>query len=191
MSPRAGLDRPTIIAAAAAVADERGAQGVTLAVLAERLGVRPPSLYNHIAGLPDLRVQLSEYGLQQLRDDILRSLEKAGGSGSTALHAISEAYIGFARRHPGLYEYTLWAPAEDQPRHIQAGEEVLSLITEVLKPYGFGAEGEIHAVRGLRSLLHGFASLEQAGGFGLPVDTDDSLSWLLEAYIAGLHEMKE
>lgn len=51
MSPRAGLDRHTLVIRAADIADDEGIEAVTLAALAGKLGVRSPSLYNHINGL--------------------------------------------------------------------------------------------------------------------------------------------
>ena len=39
-----------------------------------------------------------------------------------------------------------------------------------------------------RSICHGFASIEQQGGFGLPLDLDISLHVLLETFIKGLRE---
>jgi hypothetical protein len=52
----------------------------------------------------------------------------------------------------------------------------------------FGLEGEdaIHAVRGFRSLVHGFATLEISGGFGLPLDCDESFDRLVEYFMRGL-----
>jgi hypothetical protein len=48
-------------------------------------------------------------------------------------------------------------------------------------------EAALHAIRGLRSVLHGFASLEQKGGFGLPLDLDVSFRLLVDAFLTGLH----
>jgi hypothetical protein len=56
----------------------------------------------------------------------------------------------------------------------------------VLAPYRLSEEEAIHAIRGLRSIVHGFLSLEVAGGFGMPVDLDASFHWLINLYIAGL-----
>lgn len=44
----------------------------------------------------------------------------------------------------------------------------------------------IHAARGLRSIIHGFVSLELADGFGLVLDHDASFVWVLRGYIAGV-----
>lgn len=57
----------------------------------------------------------------------------------------------------------------------------------MLELYGLDEAAAIHAVRGLRSIVHGFATLELAGGFGLPLDCDESFLRLLRAYVAGLH----
>lgn len=50
MSPRIGLTLPKIVETAAEIADANGIQEVTLVSLAQRLGIRSPSLYNHVKG---------------------------------------------------------------------------------------------------------------------------------------------
>ena len=52
--PRAGLTPEGIVTEAALLADRDGLGALTLADLAAHLGVRSPSLYNHLDGLPDL-----------------------------------------------------------------------------------------------------------------------------------------
>ncbi|MCE3201204.1 TetR/AcrR family transcriptional regulator [Paenibacillus sonchi] len=184
MSPRAGLDTHTLVLAAAEIADEQGIEEVTLAALAARLGVRSPSLYNHINGLQGLRSLLAVHGLELLNAAIAAASE--GLKGDAAIHAMGQAYVDFARKHPGLYETTLRAPEEGNSELVRASEQVLSSIIRLLSCYELDAEGELHAVRGLRSLLHGFAALENKGGFGMPLDTNISLNWLISAFIAGI-----
>ena len=52
MSPRAGLDKAVVVEAAAELINAEGIEELTLSRLAERLGVRTPSLYNHVMGCP-------------------------------------------------------------------------------------------------------------------------------------------
>jgi hypothetical protein len=54
----------------------------------------------------------------------------------------------------------------------------------------FGLQGEdaLHAVRALRSLVHGFTTLEVSGGFGMPLDLDESFRRLVDLFIAGLQK---
>src|SRR2546428_295193 len=66
MSRRVGLDHATVVEAAAKLVDEEGLDQLSLGRLAERLGVRTPSLYNHVAGLPGLKHDLAIYCLRDL-----------------------------------------------------------------------------------------------------------------------------
>ena len=45
---------------------------------------------------------------------------------------------------------------------------------------------EIHALRTLRSMLHGFATLETDGGFRFDTDIDDSFTWMVTLIDHGL-----
>jgi hypothetical protein len=38
--------------------------------------------------------------------------------------------------------------------------------------------------------VHGFASLEAAGGFGMPLDRDESFRRLIATFVAGLEQTK-
>jgi hypothetical protein len=67
-----------------------------------------------------------------------------------------------------------------------AGAEVVGPILAVLRGYALEGEPAIHAVRAIRSALHGFVSLEREGGFGLPIDIDDSYDILVAMLDAGL-----
>src|SRR5579871_2782002 len=98
--PRAGLDADAVVAAAAALADADGLEALTLAALAQRLGVRPPSLYAHVASLADLRARVATRGARELAARLQEAV--AGRAGSDALAAAASAYRAFAREHPGL-----------------------------------------------------------------------------------------
>ncbi|MCZ8522294.1 MULTISPECIES: TetR/AcrR family transcriptional regulator [Paenibacillus] len=183
---RMGLDRDSVLQAAADLADRHGCEAVTLAALAAELKVKTPSLYNHIPGLPGLRQALAVYGIVQLRERVAGAA--AGKSGRRAVHAVGLAYVDFVRRHPGLYESIMRAPDVMDAEVEAASESLLGLLLQVLDAYGLEREDALHTVRGLRSLLHGFASLELRGGFGMALDPDESLNRLLSTYLTGLEQ---
>ena len=58
----------------------------------------------------------------------------------------------------------------------------------VVASLGVQGVDALHAVRGLRSLVHGFATLEVAGGFGLPLDCDESYRRLVQNFVRGLEQ---
>src|SRR5438132_219974 len=76
----------------------------------------------------------------------------------------------------------------DQAAVVEAAAKLVDVVRAVLAPYRLSEEDAIHAIRGLRSIVHGFISLEVGGGFGMPIDQDASFHWLINLYIAGLEQ---
>ena len=186
MSRRVGLDHATVVEAAAKLVDEEGLDQLSLGRLAERLGVRTPSLYNHVAGLPGLKHDLAIYCLRDLLGLITRAT--IGKSRAEAIVALADAYRSYAREAPGRYALTQQAPAPSDPELLTVAQQVVDVVRAVLAPYRLSEEDAIHAIRGLRSIVHGFISLEVGGGFGMPIDQDASFHWLINLYIAGLEQ---
>lgn len=184
MPPRKHIDRQRVLEAGIALADAHGFEAVTLASVAAELGIRIPSLYNHVAGLPGLRHELALWGLRQLGDRLRRAA--VGRAGDEAIVSMAHAYRAFAHAHPGIYAATLRAATPDEPALAAAGQEALDTVLAVLEPYGFSPEDTLHLVRSLRSLLHGFVDLEIAGGFGLALDRDESFQQLVHLFVEGL-----
>ncbi|WCK56615.1 WHG domain-containing protein [Aneurinibacillus sp. Ricciae_BoGa-3] len=181
---RQGLDKDLVLIAAGELADQIGYEKVSLASLAAKLQIRTPSLYNHISGLPGLKKELACYAIRKLKEKLAESA--IGKSGREAILSIGEAYVSFVRRHPGLYEATMGAPDFRDPEVEAAGNEIVALIFRVLEPFYLSELNAIHAVRGLRSIVHGFASLELKKGFNREVSTDETLAVILNTYITGL-----
>lgn len=184
MTRRAGVTREQVVAVAADLADAHGLEQLTLAQVAEQVGVRLPSLYNHVNGLPDLRRELTFVGLRQLSDAITRAA--VGKAGDEAVLAVAQAYRQYVLAHPGVYAATVQAPAPSDQALTEVSRTIVEVLLAILAPYGLVEAKAIHAVRGLRSIVHGFATVEAAGGFGIPLDRDESFLWLLRAYLAGL-----
>lgn len=187
MAHRAGLDRAAVVEAAAKLVDEEGIEQLSLGHLAERLGIRTPSLYNHVAGLPGLRHELAIYSAR----DLLAHLTRAtiGKSRGDAILALADAYRAYARQYPGRYQFTLQAPPADDTQMSALSEELVNVMWAILRPYHLSDETTVHAIRSMRSIVHGFVSLEVAGGFAMPIQLDDSFHWLINLYIAGLQTL--
>jgi AcrR family transcriptional regulator len=181
---RAGLTLAIVVATAAKLADSSGLEQVSLAAVATELGVRTPSLYNHVDGLPGLRRGLAIFGIRELG----RRLGQAaiGKAGDDAIAAIAIAFRTFVNEHPGVYEATLKAPDLDDPVIQAEAAQVYDILFRVMQPYQLGDEGTVHAVRGLRSLAHGFATLEAAMGFGMAVPVDESYRIMVNTFLQGL-----
>ncbi len=184
LSTRVKLDHQTIVTTAADIADVNGLENITLTAVANRLGVRKPSLYNHIAGLPELRGQLAIWGTNQLQAKI--SEAAIGKAKHDAITAMADAYRLFAKQRPGLYKSIVSSPDRNNLELKTAIQSMMAVISTVLEPYNLVASDNTHAIRGLRSLMHGFASLEAAGWFAAPIDREESYHLLINTFIRGI-----
>jgi len=160
--PRAGLDHDSVVAAAAEIADAEGLDAVTLTRVAAALGVKPPSLYNHVAGRGGLVRGIALLGLAELAATLREAA--VGRSGADGLQAAAQAYRAYVLAHPGRYAAgAIIAPAPDDVEHQAAGATVLEVLRGVLRRW----------------------SLEAAGGFGIKLDLDTSFQHLVAALAAG------
>jgi len=185
MSHRVGLDRSIIVETAARLVDEVGIEQLTLGCLAERLGVRTPSLYNHVAGLPGLKRDLALYCMREVLGRTTRAA--VGKARAEAIFAFANAYLSYARETPGRYALTLAPDPDNQGMQILA-TQVIDTVRAILAPYNLSEEDTIHAIRSLRSIVHGFILLEEAAGFSIPVDPSASFRWLINMFITGLEK---
>jgi AcrR family transcriptional regulator len=184
---RAGLDRERVVATAAQIADADGLDAVTLARVAAALGVKSPSLYNHVAGRDDLLRGVALLGLAELAAVVGEAA--IGRSGPEGLVASAGAYRSFVLARPGRYAAgAVAAPAPGDAELAAAGAAILDVLRGVLRSWSLDDDETIHALRALRSAVHGFASLEAAGGFGLELDLDTSFDRLIRALASGLDQ---
>lgn len=183
--PRAGLNTGEVVAAGAAVADEIGFHALTLAVLADRLGVKPPSLYKHVGNLADLQHRIAALAMSEFSDALRDALQ--GKAGFDALAALFITLRTYVEQHPGRYSATTGAEfhGEDDPLLV-AGLRVINSIRAVLSSYGIKPAETDHAIRTLRCTIHGFAVLQAANAFQWGNDPDESFAWMIRFVDAGL-----
>jgi AcrR family transcriptional regulator len=179
-----GLDAGRVVDAASAIADADGLRAVTLARVADELGVRAPSLYNHVDGRAGLLRAIAVRGVRELTAALREAA--VGRSGADALTATAHAYRAYAHAHPGRYAATVAAPAADDDEHRAAAGETVDVVLAVLRGWDLQGDEAIHAARAFRSAVHGFVVLEAGGGFGIPIDLDESFDRLVAMLAAGL-----
>jgi hypothetical protein len=146
---------------------------------AQRFGVTLPSLYKHVAGVDALKRDLAVLGVRELTAAM--SAAAVGRAGPDALHAIANAYRQYATTHPGRSAAAVRAPEPDDAEHLAAAQDAFAVLTAVLDGYGITDEDAIDAVRSLRAVMHGFVTLEAAGGFGLPRSVDATYTRLIDS----------
>lgn len=179
MGASVGLDREQVIDAAVALVDEEGGDALTLAALANRLGIRSQSLYAHVDGLDGLRRDVAQRGQQQLADRLGRAV--MGRSGVVGLRALADAYAGFAAEHPGLYQCSQVAPGDDpglQASSRAATEPWLA----VLASFGLSDTEVVHHHRALWAAIHGFVTLRAGGLMTRSASPDRSFALMIDVF---------
>jgi AcrR family transcriptional regulator len=183
--PRAGLSPASVTETGAALADETGLDLLSMGLLAERLGVKTPSLYKHVDNIADLTHRIGVLAMNEVADAIRDAIQ--GRAGGDALFAAAQAMRTFVNEHPGRYAASNAArPTGPEDPLLPAARRVLDSLSAALRGYQLDPGHEIHALRMVRSMLHGFATLEQSGGFMIETDIDESFTWMITLIDQGL-----
>lgn len=186
---RSGLDKTIILDAAAKMTDEKGIANITLKSLAEELGVKSPSLYKHIKGLDELYKELMLYSWRLLEKDMMKAA--IGKAKDDAIIAMCYAYRNFVKLHSGLFETMQWYNMYKSDEHLQATDELVSILFQVLDGYELLEEQKVHIVRMLRGFLQGFLAIENHDGFGNSLSIDDTFDLSLQILLNGIHNLKK
>ena len=182
---RGQLSSTAVIRAAADLADEDGFDRVTLAAVAQRLGVRTPSLYTHVRDRAGLLEGVHELALDELTDRIAGAV--AGRSGRSALVGLAEAQRRYAQQAPGRWASLIRPVKPDDPRS-GAASRLFELVVAALRGYSIDEDELEHVTRFLDSTINGFVGLEQAGNL-VHHGPDVELSW--QRLLAVLHAALE
>jgi len=178
------LSRDTIVNAALTFLDREGWDALTINALANQLGTKGPSLYNHVHSLDDLRRTVR----MRVIDDIISMLNRVG-EGRTrddAVIAMASAYRSYAHHHPGRYSaFTRMPFGDDDPEYSAATKAAAAPVIEVLASFGLEGEQAFYAALEFWSALHGFVLLEMTGVMD-DVDTDAVFTDMLLRLASGM-----
>ncbi|MEU7800971.1 TetR/AcrR family transcriptional regulator [Micromonospora arborensis] len=177
--PRQGLTSARVSAAAAELADSVGLSKVTVAAVARHFGVSDAALYVHVRSRDALIEHVAVRAAAAFADDL--AIAVAGRAGHQALVGFANAWRAFAVAHPGQYAATQ-LPLPPEVGTNSAGHlRLIELSYAMLRGYGLDEPALTDAIRFVRSTFHGFASLENADGFGHPRVVDASWHSILDA----------
>lgn len=180
----AKLSRDTIVNAALTFLDREGWDALTINALANQLGTKGPSLYNHVHSLEDLRrtVRMRVVG------DIIGMLTNVaeGRSPDDAVVVMASAYRSYAHHHPGRYSaFTRMPLGGDDPEFTEATHAAAAPVIAVLSAYGLSQEAAFYAALEFWSAMHGFVLLEMTGVMA-GIDTDAVFTDMVMRLAAGM-----
>src|ERR1700704_3292457 len=149
------LSRDSIVNAALSFLDREGWDALTINALANQLGPKGPSLYNHVDSLDDLRRTVRMRGI----DDILGMLNAVGDGGTRddAASSMASAYRSYRHHHPGRYSaFTRMPLGGDDPEYTEATRLAAGPVIEVLSSYGLDGDNAFFSPPEFLAALHGF-----------------------------------
>ena len=190
--PRAGrsasrpgkLSRDGIVDGALTFLDREGWDSLTINALANQLGTKGPSLYNHVDSLEDLRRAVRI----RVIDDIITMLNRVGEGRfrDDAVLVMAGAYRSYAHHHPGRYSaFTRMPLGGDDPEYTAATRGAAAPVIAVLSSYGLDGEEAFFAALEFWSALHGFVLLEMTGVMD-DIDTDALFAEMVLRLATGL-----
>ncbi|MBO1333194.1 TetR/AcrR family transcriptional regulator [Streptomyces sp. VRA16 Mangrove soil] len=160
MTPRAAQ----IAAEARALLEESGPDALTMRALADRLGIKAPSLYKHFPDKAAVEAEL----VAQLLAESAEACERAERAEPGSLLALSRAYRAYALAHPHLYCLATERPL---PRHaLPEGLE-----DRAAAPLVRACGGDLDLARAAWAFAHGMVVLEIHGRF--PDGADLERAW--------------
>lgn len=183
------LTKEKIIQAAFSLADEIGLNQVTFPKLAETLGIKYPSLYNHFNNMDNLKIGMTIYLLKDLNSVLMKRL--IGKSGESAIRQFAYAYREFAFENKTAYGLFMNIPSTENEEVYCLAKETTSIIYQILEFYIKDKIQLAHKGRTLRSLLHGFVSLYSFGYFHGEVNLDESFQSMIDDFIFSLSIRRE
>ncbi|MGE2832514.1 TetR/AcrR family transcriptional regulator [Mycobacterium sp. SMC-4] len=180
----AKLSRDSIVNAALTFLDREGWDALTINALANQLGTKGPSLYNHVHSLDDLRrtVRMRVVG------DIIDMLNNVaqGRTPDDAVAVMAGAYRSYAHHHPGRYSaFTRMPLGGDDPEFTEATQAAAAPVIAVLSAYGLDQESAFYAALEFWSAMHGFVLLEMTGVMA-GIDTDVVFTDMVMRLAAGM-----
>jgi AcrR family transcriptional regulator len=153
-----------IVDAALELLEQEGLDALSMRRLADRLGIRAPSIYKHLPDKQALENAIISTGFEQLAE----VFEAAVKGADDPLAVIAGAYREFARRRPHLYRLMTERPLDRE--RLAAGVEDRAAL-----PVFEAVGSDVDLARAAWAFAHGMTILELNGRF--PADADLEAAW--------------
>lgn len=188
MSPaRARTSRAAIIAAARDLLEDGGLEAVSMAGVAERVGIKAPSLYKHFDDRSSLLAALATEVALELGQSLVDAAARSGAEPSARLRALAATYRSFALATPRATALLFASVAPGVAPTPEAQAEAARPVLEATEALVGGARA-LSAARLLTAFAYGFTSMESAGAFRFGGDVEEAYRFGVSVLSAGLEQ---
>lgn len=182
-----GLNPDAVVKAAAELIEKQGREVFSMRLLAEDLGIKTASLYNHVDNMETLLAEVCRYGLCLQKEVEMQAME--GAHGEDAVRRLADTYRRFAKEYRELYGLIMSMSAKNQQVRDDAAVLFTDPLKKMLEEFHLKEEENIHFRRLFRAIVHGFVSQEEQGFFShYPASVEDSFHFAVQCYIDSLKQ---
>lgn len=185
---RNNINDEFIIEVSAKLSNEVGLDNLSLKMIAEKLNIKSPSLYNHIKSLEEIKKKIMIYGWKQMEQEMITSA--VGVSGYDALRNMCNAFYEYATNNKGIFSSMLWYNKYENNESNEATTKLFNIVFKIMKPLNISDENINHIIRTLRSFLEGFSLLVNNNSFGHEVSIKESFDLSLEIIMNGIKSLE-
>lgn len=167
------------------IIDRDGWERLTIKALSDDLGIKSPSIYNYFKNL----ALLNEKIFLQINDDMISflifSTDKNKKQG--AILEFSRAYREYAMTYPERYKFYSFYPANNLSSFPSSSLNLRDFFAEIVKASFQISELEAsHAIRTIRSYVHGFVMFELTGSWSNHFDLNESFEASIKLIVEGI-----
>jgi AcrR family transcriptional regulator len=159
-----------VVEVAEALVDSDGWQQLAMTSLAAKLGVRGPSLYNHVDSIEAVLGEVQVRAMATLSNELQRAA--MGRVRAECIRAMAAVQRTYATEHPGLYELAMSQAIDPEGMAAASGPSNEAFVAAI---HSFGVQ-EVTLELGLSCVaaLHGLITLERTR---LMPDADTDLAY--------------
>lgn len=200
---RTSLD--AIVSAGRAILESEGLAGLTMQAVADRVGVRAPSLYKRVRGRSDLVRLVAASSLAELARRLHDGVAPASGgtagrdetdvagvaevpgtpaSPGTEVARLARIVRSFAHEQPAGYRL-VFSPGQESGLEVESLREASAPLLAVAARIA-GPDHALDAARTLTAWVTGFVSMELSGAFRLGGDVDRAFEFGVDRIAAAL-----
>lgn len=187
--PRTGLSKEKIIEKAAELANEKGLSYLSVTTLADYLGIKKPSLYNHMKTIEDMHRDLMIYGWRIVSEEVVKGIDSSDEKKN--LSEYGRKFYKFATDNPGVFEAMLWYNKYSDEALISATEGLYMFFFAQTDGLGINREIANHLLRTYRAFLEGFIMLQIHNSFGNPISVEESFNISMNVLISGIDQYRK
>lgn len=159
-----------IVAAGRDILESAGLGGLTMQAVAQRVGVRAPSLYKRVRSRDELVTLIADATVRELGERLDSAVGERDADPRAALRQLAHAARSFAHERPAGFRL-IFAPGAEVRLDVDALAAASAAVLRVAGDLA-GEQHALDAARTFTAWANGFVSMELSGAFRLGGEVD-------------------